>query len=102
MVTLKVKCYFPYMTRKKMLERKLCSIDQIILQCLAEFDEVCAVAGNADQHILILFRVLLGRPHGFGTHDIELHMHRVAGQILVDKSDEIVAALSALDRLLLA
>ena len=48
------------------------TVDQVILQVRRKVDEVGAVAGDADDEVTILLRILLGLLQGIGVDDVEL------------------------------
>lgn len=45
-------------------------LNQVFLQWFAQFDKIRAVAGNSNQHILVVLGVFLCSPHGLGAHDV--------------------------------
>ncbi len=54
-------------------ERGLLSAsDNLVLEVFSEVDEVVAVAGDADDQVLIFLRPGPGFVQGLGVHDIEL------------------------------
>lgn len=65
---------------------QFCSLDQVFLQCIPQLYEVCAVSGHSNEHIAVAVGILLGSPHRVCAHDVELHMHRVIGQISIHKA----------------
>lgn len=65
---------------------QFCSLDQVFLQCIPQLYEVCAVSGNTNEHVTVTVGILLGSSHGVCAHDVELHVHRVVGQIAVHEA----------------
>ena len=69
------------------------SVDQLILEVLAQDIEVGAEAGHPNHQILIIIGILLGIQQSLTVSDIELDVIRTSFKIAVQEIEEVVTAL---------
>ena len=67
-------------------------VHDVVLQRLAQFDEICAVARHADQQILVVLRPFQCIGQGFLAEDIKLTVHAFAGEVDISQRNQIITA----------